>query len=125
MTSQPLLVQEIDGSYKGNGINIYAYTLGAYNPTFIDHLRNYNKALNRSTTTANVQTPQQTDIVNSDTISYSDLIVTTQISGMKPNGVYGVYANAATYGGNSYFNNNQVQYGSPMAIYGNAGIVYA
>ncbi len=96
IVNQPFVVQKVDGSYLGNGINEYSYTLGPYRPTLLDHLRNANKALNRSNTTANVTTPQQTDLVFRESAQYSDSITFTLTP---PNpGTYG----SAVYGSNTY-----------------------
>jgi len=72
IVNQPYVCQQVDLTYLGNGLAEFSYTLGAYRPTLLDHIRNANKAVNRSTTTSNVNTPQQTDLVFSDTAQYSD-----------------------------------------------------
>ncbi|HEX3642580.1 MAG TPA: hypothetical protein VHV10_14915 [Ktedonobacteraceae bacterium] len=96
ITNQPFVVQKVDASYLGNGINEYVYTLGPYRPTLLDHIRNLNKAVNRSKTTANVNTPQQTDIVFSENMFYSEKITFTVQS--LPTSTYGT----GHYGSNSY-----------------------
>lgn len=72
ISNQPFIVQTVHGQYLGNRINEYTYQLGAYNPTLLDHIRNANKALNRSLTTANITTPLQTDIVLNESITYGE-----------------------------------------------------
>src|SRR5712692_7874508 len=72
IVNQPYVCQQVDLTYLGNGLAEFSYTLGAYRPTLLDHIRNANKAVNRSKTTSNVNTPQQTDLVFSDTAQYSD-----------------------------------------------------
>lgn len=69
--NQPQIVQEVELTREG-GASICAYTLGAWNPNFVDHLRLHNKALNRATATANVNIPQQYDAAMSEIIAYSE-----------------------------------------------------
>lgn len=96
-TSQPFTVQTMRITTLGGGIYIYEYQCGFYNPTFVDHLRNVHKALNRSQTTANVTAAVQTDLVSSDnTIHYTDSVSVTT-GGTGPY-VYGT----AKYGYSSY-----------------------
>jgi len=71
-TSQPFTVQTFETVPQGAGVYKYNYTAGSYNPTLIDHIRNLNKSLNRSTTTANVQVIVTIDAALFDTLSYSD-----------------------------------------------------
>ena len=98
ISNQPFTVQACDASYLGNGINEYAYTLGAYMPTLVDHIRNANKASNRSTTTANITAPQQIDVVVSEFLAYSDQVRGTVV----PNYASGVYG-TAKYGAAAYY----------------------
>jgi hypothetical protein len=94
--NQPFVVQKVDGSYLGNGINEYSYTLGFYQPTLLDHIRNANKAVNRSMTTANVNTPQQTDLVFGEHMQYSESATFTLQT--LSTSTYGT----GVYGSNSY-----------------------
>jgi hypothetical protein len=95
--NQPYVVQQVTGRYLGNGINEFEYQLGYYQPTLLDHIHNANKALNRSPTTANVNTILQVDLAVREPIVYSELITLTPGSST-PAGVYGT----AKYAGNSY-----------------------
>lgn len=58
--SKPFTVQTVSGEPQGAGKYNWSYAVGVYDPTIIDHLRNTQKAVARSTTTANV--PQVIDI---------------------------------------------------------------
>lgn len=107
ITNQPFTVQTVDGAYLGNGVNEYAYQLGAYQPGLIDHIRNHSKALSRSTTTSNINAPQQIDVVSSDTIGYRDSVTAT-VQTQYAMGVYGT----ARYG--------QASYGGSTGPYGTA-----
>lgn len=95
--NQPYVVQQVTGRYLGNGINEFEYQLGYYQPTLLDHIHNANKALNRSPTTANVNTILQVDLAVREPIVYSETITLTPGSST-PAGVYGT----AKYAGNSY-----------------------
>lgn len=70
----PFTVQTIGITVLGNGINEYKYTVGSYNPTIIDHLRQHHRAIAANTTSAGVTTPQQIDLVFSDTVTYTDTL---------------------------------------------------
>lgn len=107
LNNTPFVVQQLEAKYLGNGINEYIYQLGAYQPNITDHLRNANKASNRSTTTANIYTPQQIDVVAHETMAYSDSIVIT-VQSVLPQGIYGT----AKYG--------QISYGGMTGTYGTA-----
>ena len=107
--NQPFTVQQCDGSYLGNGINEFAYTLGAYQANLIDHIRNANKTSNRSTTTSNIYAPQQIDVVVSEFVAYSDKVTAT-VQPLYATGVYG--------GGSSKY--GAVVYGGQSGQYGTA-----
>ncbi|GCE14204.1 hypothetical protein [Tengunoibacter tsumagoiensis] len=115
--NQPYTVQSIDASYLGNGINEYAYQLGAYQPGLIDHIRNANKALNRSTTTLNITTPQQIDVVASEIIAWRDAISAT-VQTAYATSVYGTgHYGSCAYGGATGLYGSTAQYGR-STIYG-------
>ena len=97
INNQPFVVQQVKGSYLGNGLNQYEYTLGHYQPTLLDHIRNANKATNRARVATGVNNILQTDLTVGEIIAYSEQITVTPGTA-KPAGVYGT----ATYGGNSY-----------------------
>lgn len=97
INNQPFVVQQVRGSYKGNAINEFDYTLGYYRPTLLDHIRNANKATNRSRSATGVNNILQTDLTVGEVIAYSEQVTVTPGTS-KPSGVYGT----ATYGGNSY-----------------------
>ncbi|HEX3640101.1 MAG TPA: hypothetical protein VHV10_02300 [Ktedonobacteraceae bacterium] len=95
--NQPFVVQQVDFVYLGNGNAEYSYTLGAYRPTLIDHIRNNHKAVNRSKTTLNISNPQQTDLVFAETGRFSDSVPT--FTSTPPNtSTYGT----GVYGTNTY-----------------------
>jgi hypothetical protein len=101
LDNAPFVVQQVESSYLGNGINEYKYTLGAYQPSLTDHIRNANKAMSRSATVARVNTVQQIDVVSSEYMSYSDIITAT-VQPVYADGVYGAAASkygVASYGG--------------------------
>jgi hypothetical protein len=80
--NQPYLVTKCDGSFLGNGVNEYQYTVGAYLPTITDYVRYAYKAHQLSSTTANVTVPQNINIVFSEFMAYSELpVVYTQVPG--------------------------------------------
>lgn len=114
INNQPYIVQSVSGSYLGNGLNEYQYQLGPYQPTLVDHIRNANKASNRSSTTANVTAPQQINLVADETLQYSDSISAT----VQPSYAQGVYG-TAHYGQNVYGGSTGV-YGT--ALYGMSNI---
>lgn len=74
LTNLPLVVQTVNGRYLGNSINEYEYQMGSYLPTFIDHVRNANKTMNRSTTLANNTATLQIGLALSETMYYSESI---------------------------------------------------
>lgn len=109
INNQPYTVQSVKGSCLGNGKNQYEYQFGPYVPSLIDHVRNANKASNRSQTTANVTTPVQIDVVAIETLQYSDSVSATALAGY----AVGVYGNASSkYGSCSY--------GGATGLYGTA-----
>ena len=97
IVNQPYVVQQVQGSYLGNGINEFAYTLGYFNPTLLDHIKNANKALNRATVLTGVNAILAYDLSVREPIVYSEVITVTPGTS-KPSGVYGT----GTYGGTSY-----------------------
>lgn len=96
--NQPYVVQEVDSSYLGNGINEFNYTLGYYRPTFTDHSRHIHKATVRSTTTAAVDVVLQTDLVIAETTAYSEVVTATPIGNTAPVLIWGT----GKYGVNAY-----------------------
>lgn len=86
--NQPYVVQQVHGRYLGNGINEFDYQLGYYQPTLLDHIHNANKALNRSPTTANVNTILQVDLAVQEPIVYSEKVMVTANTAQSA-GVYG------------------------------------
>jgi hypothetical protein len=94
IVNEPYIVYQVDGACLGNGKNEYTYTVGAYNPTVVDHLRQHNKNLNKSTTTANVYSALQTDLVFVEKVQYSEAAITFTAITSSPNvygtGVWGV-----------------------------------
>jgi len=103
--NKPYVIQSVHGRYLGNGINEYDYVLGSFNPSIIDHLRNANKAMNRSITVSGVTAPQQVDVVAIETISYRDSISAVPVANYAV-GVYGT----GLYG--------QCSYGGQTGVYG-------
>lgn len=95
--NQPYVVQQVQGSYLGNGINEFAYTLGYFTPTLLDHIKNANKALNRGTVLTGVNNILAYDLSVREPIVYSEIITLTPGSSTSA-GVYGT----AKYAGNSY-----------------------
>jgi hypothetical protein len=99
ISNQAFIVQQVTGKALGNGINEFEYTLGAYQPTLLDHIRNANKAVNRSVTTSNITVVQQVDLVFNEHLNYSESIVLTLITPSPArSGTYG----SATYGNTTY-----------------------
>jgi Concanavalin A-like lectin/glucanases superfamily len=88
ISNQPYVVQQVIGSCLGNSINEFAYTLGFYNPTLLDHIKNVNKALNRATVLTGVNNILAYDLSVRDPITYSEKLTTTA----------GVSKSAGTYG---------------------------
>jgi hypothetical protein len=97
INNQPFVVQSVKGSYLGNALNQYEYTLGHYQPTLLDHIRNANKATNRARVTQGVNNILQTDLTVGEIIAYSELITVTPGTSTS-GGTYG----SAHYGSNSY-----------------------
>lgn len=91
--NQPYILQTLTASYLGNGVNEYACTLGAYLPTMSDHLRHAYQTHTRSISNANVTDPQQTDIVFSEYVAYSEqpVIWTNQTAFVAKYGGPGTY----------------------------------
>ena len=109
---QPYVIQQVTGTMLGNNellapYNEFSYTLGAYQPTLHDHIRNAHKALNRSSTVANVTAAQQIDIVAMESVSYYDRVQAT------PQTQYAV----GVYGTGRY---GQCSYGGMTGTYGTA-----
>lgn len=96
--NQPYVVQEVDSSYLGNGINEFAYTLGYYRPRFTDHSRNIHKATHRSTTTAAVDVDLQLDLLISEFSNWSETVTATPIATNLPPLIW----NTGKYGLNSW-----------------------
>lgn len=112
ITNQPYVIQQVTGTMLGNNellapYNEFSYTLGAYQPTLHDHIRNAHKALNRSSTVANVTAAQQFDFVAMESVSYYDRIQAT------PQTQYAV----GIYGTGRY---GQCSYGGSTGVYGTA-----
>jgi hypothetical protein len=105
--NKPYVIQSVKGRCLGNGINEYDYVLGSFNPSIIDHLRNANKAMNRSTTVSGVTAPQQIDVVAIEIIAYRDSISATPVASYSTS-VYGT----AHYGTSAY--------GGSTGVYGTA-----
>jgi hypothetical protein len=97
IVNQPYVVQQVQGSYLGNGINEFAYTLGYFNPTLLDHIKNANKALNRASVLTGVNAILAYDLSVREPIVYSETVTTTPGTST-PAGTYG----SAHYGQNSY-----------------------
>lgn len=103
--NQPYVVQQVQGSMKGGPgapgqtapLNEFAYTLGYFTPTLLDHIRNANKALNRGTVLTGVNNILAYDLSVREPIVYSEIITLTPGSSTSA-GVYGT----AKYAGNSY-----------------------
>lgn len=72
LDNAPYTVQTFETVPQGAGVYQYNYTAGSYNPTLVDHIRNLNKSLNRSVTTANVLVIVTIDAALFDTLSWSD-----------------------------------------------------
>ncbi len=98
--NRPFLIQQVTGVSLGGGVNEFQYELGAYNPTLLDHIRNANKAVNRSVTTSNITVIQQIDLVFEETTAYSETITFTAVPA------------------------HQTTYGATTAKYG-SGVTYA
>jgi len=77
INNMPFVVQQVKGSYLGNALNQYEYTLGHYQPTLLDHIRNANKATNRARVATGVNNILQYDLTVSEIIAYSELITVT------------------------------------------------
>lgn len=74
LVKDPLVVQTVTGRYLGGGVNQYEYQFGNYLPTFIDHIRNSNKTMNRNTTLANITNTLQTGLLLEGNINYFDTL---------------------------------------------------
>ena len=108
IVNAPVQVQSVTGTHLGNGINEFAYKCGtAYQPTLVDHIRNANKALNRSSLTSNATPIEQTDVVIFETVGYHDSLSAT---------VQTAYA-TSVYGTGHY---GSCAYGGMAGIYGSA-----
>ena len=108
--NQPYVIQQVTGIMKGNDetlapYNEFSYTLGGYQPTLHDHIRNANKAMNRSSTVANITAAQQFDFVAMEAITYYDSLRAT------PQTQYAV----GVYGTGRY---GQCSYGGATGTYG-------
>lgn len=93
----PFTIQTVEIKPQGGGVYLFIYTLGAYNPTLLDHFRNLHKAVNRWGTTANVaQLVVTYDAALFDTVTWGDSVQGTP-------GTAGVARyNLALYGFSSY-----------------------
>ncbi len=109
--SVPYIVQQVVGKYIGgvdnnnNGQYEYDYTLGIWKPSIIDHLRNANKALNRSISVSGVTPPQNIDLVALELVRWADSISAT----VQPSFAAGIYG-TGKYG--------QCSYGGQTGLYG-------
>lgn len=118
IVNAPIQVQSITGIHLGAGLNEFQYTCGtAYQPTLVDHIRNANKAVNRSKATANVAAIQQYDVVAVEIIGYRDSISATVQTAYSTStygtGTYG----AAAYGGATGTYDGTGEYGR-STVYG-------
>ena len=95
--NQPYVVQQVTGAYLGNSINEFSYTLGYYQPSLLDHIKNTNKALNRAGVATGVNNILAYDLAVRDTAIYSESVTLT-VGTATSGGVYGT----ATYAGNAY-----------------------
>ena len=116
ITSQLFVVQSVIGRMVGTDENMEAYNkftyqLGGYQPNFVDHIKNLNKALNRSNTVANVTAAQQFDAVAIEIIGYFDSI-TANVQPVYSTNVYGtgIYGSMA-YGSTTGTYNGTAKYG--------------
>lgn len=123
LINRALVVQSVTGVMLGKSeifgvpVNEFQYTLGAYQHSLVDHLRNANKALNRSASTANATAAQQTDFTAMETIGYRDSITATPQSTYAV-GVYGTgHYGSCSYGGSTGTYNGSAQYGR-STVYG-------
>lgn len=119
---QPFVVQNVTGQMLGTDddmepYNEFVYQLGGYQPTLVDHIKNANKALNRSSVVANVTVAQQFDFVALDTIGYRDSITATPV----PNFSVGIYGNTGSKYGACSYGGSTGKYGS-TAFYGRSTI---
>lgn len=120
--SVPYIVQQVVGKYIGgvdnnnNGQCEYDYTLGIWKPSIIDHLRNANKALNRSISVSGVTPPQNIDLVALELVRWSDSVSATPQPSFASNtygtgkygqcsygGATGLYGSSAQYGGSTIY----------------------
>jgi hypothetical protein len=97
IVNQPYVVQQVQGRDLGNKLNEFAYTLGYYNPTLLDHIKNVNKALNRGSVLTGVNNILAVDLSVRETIAYSETITTTPGTSTS-GGTYGT----GTYGSRSW-----------------------
>lgn len=116
--SRSFIVQSVTGQMIGvdetmEPYNEFVYQLGGYQPSLVDHIKNTNKALNRSATVANVTAAQQFDFVAMETVGYRDTITAT----VQPVFAVGIYGNAASKYGACGYGGMTGKYGS-TAHYG-------
>lgn len=95
----PFVVQTVESDLQGGGEYAWNYTAGVYNPTIIDHLRNIQKAVKKTPTTANVVVVASIDVAIFDDIHLNDSIVVNK-NGAPASGPY-LYG-TAKYGFSSY-----------------------
>lgn len=117
ITSKPYVIQSVRARFMGNGQNEYDYTLGSFNPSIIDHLRNANKAMNRSTTVSGVTAPQQVDVVATETIAYNDSLSAVPVASYSPSAYGTAHYGSNAYGGTTGAYGQTAQYGR-STIYG-------
>ncbi len=120
--NQPFVVQSVQGQMIGvdetmEPYNEFTYQLGDYQPTLTEHIKNSNKALNRSSTVANVTTAQQFDFVAMEAIGYRDSVTAVP----QPTFAVGIYGNAGSKYGACSYGGQTGKYGS-TAQYGRSTI---
>jgi hypothetical protein len=116
--SVPYVVQQVTGKFLGGvdssdqGQYQYDYTLGAWKPSIIDHMRNLNKVTNKSLAISGATAPQQIDVVAMELIRYVDSISATP----QPSFAVGKYGTgkygACSYGGSTGLYGSTAKYGS-------------
>lgn len=99
MSQTPFVVQTVDADPQAGGVYHWNYTAGVYNPTIIDHIRNVQKAVKKTPTTANVAVVASIDVALFDEIHINDSVV-INANGAPPQGPY-LYG-SALYGYASY-----------------------
>lgn len=103
MVNQPFVVQTVDSDLQGGGVYRWNYTAGVYNPTLLDHIKNVQKGLKKTPTTANVSVIASIDVAIFDGFVFNDLIVINN-NGAPLQGPYkyGPTTGAAVYGFSAY-----------------------